>query len=176
MNFTPNENIEPLIIFGSSRGDGHTMKAINMVIGNHKIHLINLQNINISHYDYESKNQDDDFIPLAKKMVTHDPIILATPVYWYSMSGMMKTFLDRWSDLITIRKDLGRKLSGKSLYVITSYAGNLPKGFEDPFSQTCDYLKMNYKSCFYYYSGPNLELLERNQEEADKFAKMIGFR
>jgi multimeric flavodoxin WrbA len=175
MNATSKTPISPLIIFGSARGDGHTMAAVNLVIGNHKVPIIDLQDLTISHYDYDSKNKDDDFIPLAEKMVDHNPLILATPVYWYSMSALMKTFVDRWSDLITIRKDLGRKLVGKDLYVITSYGGTLPKGFEHPFSQTCDFLKMNYRGCFYYYSGENLELLNRNSQEAEHFAKTLPF-
>ncbi|MCP4458779.1 MAG: NAD(P)H-dependent oxidoreductase [Cytophagales bacterium] len=38
---------------------------------------------------------------------------MATPVYWYSMSGIMKVFLDRIYDVLTIEKELGRKLHGK---------------------------------------------------------------
>lgn len=173
MNSKPSIEVHPIIILGSSRGEGNTMQAIKMVTGKHKIPLIDLQTLNISYYDYDSKNKDDDFIPLAEQMIEHNPLILATPTYWYSMSAIMKTFLDRWSDLIALRKDLGRKLAGKDLYIITSYAGDIPKGFEDPFIQTCQYLKMNYKSCFYFYSGTNLEVLNRNQLEADKFSQKI---
>ncbi len=43
----------------------------------------------------------------------YDVLIFATPVYWYSMSGIMKVFFDRITDLLTIKKDIGRKLKGK---------------------------------------------------------------
>ena len=35
-------------------------------------------------------------------------IIFVTPVYWYAMSGRMKVFFDRWTDLLKIDKDTGR--------------------------------------------------------------------
>ena len=151
------EEKTPIVILGSGRSEGHTLKAIQTVVQDQQIPVVDLRKLNFSHYDYNYENQHDDFIPLAEKMVEHNPIILATPVYWYTMSALMKMFIDRFSDLIDIRKDLGRKLAKKELYVITSYAGEMPRGFEDPFSQTCAYLDMHYKGCFYFYSGPNSE-------------------
>lgn len=39
--------------------------------------------------------QKDDMKPLLDKMVKADVIVLATPVYFYSMDGQLKTFIDR---------------------------------------------------------------------------------
>lgn len=39
--------------------------------------------------------QKDDMEEILDKMVTADVIALATPVYFYSMDGQMKTFIDR---------------------------------------------------------------------------------
>lgn len=39
--------------------------------------------------------QKDDMAELLDKMVQADVIVLATPVYFYSMDGQMKTFIDR---------------------------------------------------------------------------------
>lgn len=39
--------------------------------------------------------QKDDMEEILGKMVTADVIVLATPVYFYSMDGQMKTFIDR---------------------------------------------------------------------------------
>ena len=49
----------------------------------------------------------------------YDTIIFATPVYWYSMSGILKVFIDRITDLLTIEKELGRKLRGKKMAVVS---------------------------------------------------------
>lgn len=39
--------------------------------------------------------QKDDMAEILDKMVHADVIVLATPVYFYSMDGQMKTFIDR---------------------------------------------------------------------------------
>lgn len=39
--------------------------------------------------------QQDDMVEILGKMVAADVIVLATPVYFYSMDGQMKTFIDR---------------------------------------------------------------------------------
>lgn len=39
--------------------------------------------------------QKDDMDEILDKMVKADVIVLATPVYFYSMDGQMKTFIDR---------------------------------------------------------------------------------
>ena len=39
--------------------------------------------------------QKDDMAEILDKMVNSDVIVLATPVYFYSMDGQMKTFIDR---------------------------------------------------------------------------------
>jgi multimeric flavodoxin WrbA len=39
--------------------------------------------------------QKDDMAKLLDKLVNADAIVLATPVYFYSMDGQMKTFIDR---------------------------------------------------------------------------------
>lgn len=39
--------------------------------------------------------QQDDAAELVEKMIEADVIVLATPVYFYTMSAQMKTFIDR---------------------------------------------------------------------------------
>lgn len=120
-----------IIIFGSSRSFGNTRKALNDVVGKSSIELIDLNDFDISPFDYEHRNAEDDFIPLMEKIADYDTLIIATPVYWYSMSTQHKIFFDRFSDLLKIRKDLGRKLRGKKLFVIASFQSSYPRGFED---------------------------------------------
>lgn len=45
----------------------------------------------------ESKKciQDDDFNPILEKALKADVIVFATPVYFYSMTGQLKVFIDR---------------------------------------------------------------------------------
>ncbi len=41
----------------------------------------------------------DDADTIAQKMLTADVIVFATPIYYYEMSGQMKTMLDRANPL-----------------------------------------------------------------------------
>ena len=165
----------PIIILGSSRNDGDTMHAVEIALGGRKVPIINLGDLNISEYDYLGANSGDDFRPLVERMIKHDPIILATPIYWYAMSARMKKFIDRWTDLLERWQELGRGLRGKTLAVITAYAEHPDgrQGFEAPFCLTASYMGMKFGGCFYYYSGDDEELRGGNEANAREFASRI---
>jgi multimeric flavodoxin WrbA len=135
-----------VIILGSSRKNGNTTKIVDEISKEHGIEVINLSDFNISYYDYESKNREDDFFPLIKGIIeNYDTLIFATPIYWYNMSGIMKVFFDRFSDLIRIEKETGRKLRGKKIGVISnSHDDEIEDSFYIPFKKTADYLGMEY--------------------------------
>lgn len=135
-----------VIILGSSRKNGNTTKIVDEISKEHRLEVINLSDFNISYYDYESKNREDDFFPLIKGIIeNYDTLIFATPIYWYNMSGIMKVFFDRFSDLIRIEKETGRKLRGKKIGVISnSHDNEIEESFYIPFKKTADYLGMEY--------------------------------
>lgn len=135
-----------VIIQGSSRSIGDTSIIVNYLANKYQIDVIDLSTKSIGHYDYDYKNSDDDFTPTITDIIeNYDTIIFATPVYWYAMSGIMKVFFDRISDLIRIHKDLGRQLRGKSMAMIsTSNSEDLVNGFNIPFEASANYLGMTY--------------------------------
>lgn len=135
-----------VIILGSSRKIGNTTRIVDEIAKDAGIDVINLSDYNISHYDYESKNIEDDFLPLIKGILEkYDTLIFATPIYWYNMSGIMKVFFDRFSDLIRIEKETGRKLRGKKIGVISnSHDNEIEDSFYITFKKTADYLGMEY--------------------------------
>ena len=138
-------NSQSVIILGSSRSQGDTRKVIDFIRQEMPIDLIDLNHKNISYYDYDHKNQGDDYLNLMEELIGYSTFIMATPVYWYSMSAPMKTFFDRLSDLVTIRKDLGKGLAGKKMASISCGSDNdLKDGFYMPFRETAYYLKMDY--------------------------------
>jgi multimeric flavodoxin WrbA len=109
--------------------------------------LMNLQEFNFLgyDYDYDYKNAGDDFFKMVEQMLTFDKIIFCTPVYWHSMSSIMKRFLDRWSDLVTIRKEKGRGLAGKKLFALCCSSDEEEhEGFFMPFDKTAGYRDMVY--------------------------------
>lgn len=147
--------MKPIIISGSSRKDGDTVTISNKLANILNCEVIHLSDYSINHYDYEHKNSSDDFIPLMQKLISsYDTFIFATPVYWYAMSGLMKVFFDRITDLITIEKELGRQLRGKNMAVITSSTGeHLEEQFWLPFIASANYLGMNYIENTHTISG-----------------------
>jgi multimeric flavodoxin WrbA len=135
-----------VIIMGSSRNSGNTSKIVDAIASQFQFEVINLNDYQFSYYDYESKNREDDFLPLIKSIIEkYDTLIFATPVYWYSMSGIMKVFFDRFSDLIRIEKETGRLLRGKKIAVISnSHDSEIEMEFYIPFRKSADYLGMRY--------------------------------
>ncbi len=156
---------QTVIILGSSRSDGYSAQMADRIASRIGANLIDLKLYQIGHYDYDHHYENDDFIELIRESVIKaDTLILATPVYWYSMSGRMKVFLDRFTDLLKIEKDLGRQLRGKSMAVFTtSNGGNLGENFWIPFIETASYLGMNYLGNAHYLDDD----LEKEDLELD---------
>ncbi|MFN2332950.1 MAG: flavodoxin family protein [Wenzhouxiangellaceae bacterium] len=139
-----------LVLLGSSRSRGNTRMLVDAAFPEACRTLVDLRARSFSDYDYEHANRDDDFADIADALITHDCIVLATPVYWYSMSATMKRFVDRLSDLVTIRKPLGRALAGRHLFVAaTSTDPDLPGGFEQSFRSTAEYLDIAWGGCLH---------------------------
>jgi multimeric flavodoxin WrbA len=155
-----------IVLFGSARSEGATKKAVDQVFEGRNYRFVDLRSLHIGPFDYNYEaNKDDDFLPLVKEMLLYDTIVLASPVYWYSVSSYMKTFVDRWSDLFVYHRDLADRLKGKQLFLLTSFGSKSPLGcvgFEEPIKQTCHYMNIDYRGC--YYQHP----------EAD-FVKSLGF-
>lgn len=135
-----------IVIIGSSRNDGDTRKLVDEIVNLSNFDTIDLNEYNFSYYDYEHKNKGDDYLVLMRKLLEeYDTFLFATPVYWYAMSGIMKVFFDRITDLLDNEKELGRKLREKKMAVITcSIGNNLGDNFWLPFIETANYLGMNY--------------------------------
>ncbi len=139
-------NQKGVIIQGSARSNGNTNKIVSYVQSKTAYDVIDLNAKQIGGYDYQYKNKDDDFLPLMNHIVdNYDSIIFATPIYWYSMSGILKNFLDRITDCLKIEKQIGRKLQGKKMGMISCGSGSeIKDGFEMPFAATANYLSMHY--------------------------------
>jgi multimeric flavodoxin WrbA len=148
-----------LIILGSARSNGDTAKAASALasrLGPDMATLVDLGSKRILPFDYSEPDQSDDFSALADLMLAHRSLVFATPVYWYAMSGRMKTLFDRLSDLLSGRNPerRGRALAGREAWLLAVGSDpHLPDGFERPFQMTADYLGMRWREGFYVRSG-----------------------
>jgi len=68
----------------------------------------------------------DDMQSLYPKVRAADVIVIATPVYWFTMSAQAKLFIDRWYALIDTAR--GNLLTGKKFAFVLAY------GDSDPFT------------------------------------------
>lgn len=134
-----------IVINGSARNNNNTSKLVRHLLGE-QIEIIELSESLVSHYNYNGVYPSaDTFQSIVDLMLKADLIVLATPVYWYTMSGHMKAFLDRWTDLVSTHKQKGRALKGKKIAVISqSTSDEMPEGFEIPFQLTAEYMDMIY--------------------------------
>ena len=143
---------QPLVILASARKQSDTRNFLDRVLTNKEHKLIDLLDFQISPYSYSNNYPDEDeFLKVMAELLKHQVIVFATPVYWYAMSGLMKTFFDRFTDMVTTKKLLGRQLQGKSTFLLAVGADEeLPNGFEVPFKLTSDYLAMTYVDSIYH--------------------------
>ena len=132
-----------LSLYSSARANGNTFQLVDtfhQLIPGEVCYLDDLQ---IQQYDYQFRNQDDDFVTVIDKMLSVDVIIFASPVYWYSLTPAFRRFIDRFSDLLEL-PDLqikGKRLREKSYYLFaTSAHPQLPDSFTSQVAQTLEYL------------------------------------
>lgn len=163
-----------LVILGSAREDSHTLSLVDAVLAGKPATRIDLRDLDIHHYEYGQPAERDDFIKVAEAMASHSAIVFATPVYWYAMSGRMKVLFDRFTDLVTVRKDLGRQLKGHTVFVVACGSElELPEGFEVPFRDTAGYLHMSYGGAFYAQTG-KAGLSSSTAENAATWGNMLS--
>lgn len=82
----------------------------------------------------------DDMKILYPKMKAADAIVIASPIYWFTMSAQTKLFMDRW---YALGGDDGYALAGKKFGIALAYADadpfvsgavNALRTFQDAFS------------------------------------------
>lgn len=162
-----------IIIQGSSRSNGDTHTVVSYLENVTGFDVIDLNQRDINYFDYEFQNKDDFEIIFKNMVQNYHTIVLATPVYWYTMSGIMKVFLDRISDYLYKEKDFGRMLRGKEMAMIScSNDDDRVEEFSLPFSRSAAYLGMEYVGDIHAWIKNN-ELSPEVKEKINAFALKI---
>jgi len=163
-----------LVVMGSARKQSDTENLLHIILADVAYTRLDLLDYKIMPYAYNGHYpKDDEFLNVVTALLQHDIIIWATPVYWYAMSGLLKTCFDRLTDLVIIRKETGRKLKGKNTFLVAVGADpELPEGFTVPFKATAAYLDMHFRDYFY---AATRSLLQPDflQSRAKKFGANI---
>lgn len=163
-----------IIIQGSSNSKGNTYEIVKYLQEKLDCDFLDLSQKNILPFDYNFNNQGDDFLPIIKKILNdYDVIIFASPVYWYTMSGTLKIFFDRFTDCLLKEKDLGPKFNGKHMAALCCGSSEEEiEAYFTPFKKSAAYLKMNYIGDLHTWKDENptpTEVLLK----VDKFAALI---
>jgi multimeric flavodoxin WrbA len=134
-----------MALFSSSRRGGNTGRLMDRIALELDLEVVDLAGLRIAPYDYDHPHRHDDFEPLMERVLAHEQIIFASPIYWYAASPGMKTFLDRICDFLELPELLpkGRRLRGKNAFIACTSIGDDPSPhFIGAFSETFDYLGM----------------------------------
>ena len=134
--------MKTLAILGSSRSDGNTARALESLTRDGSCEVIDLNARTMSGFRYDQAyDPEDPFLRIVEKIIAADHTILATPVYWYSYSSVMKVFIDRFSDLLESRKETGRRLRGKKFILLSTGNDPLPDPtLQAAYQNFCSYL------------------------------------
>jgi len=117
-------------------------------------------------------SQQDDMTEIREKMIKADVIVFATPIYFYTMSGQMKTFIDRCCFFYT-------ELHDKDFYYIMTAADNDKRAMERALAEFKGFVvcleNIKEKGCIYGTGvWKKAEVLETNaMKQAYEAGKQI---
>jgi NAD(P)H-dependent FMN reductase len=142
-----------LILMGSARVGGDTAAAAQH-LARHcpaPAEVIALAPLGLQPFRYEH-SADDGFLSVVRSMGASQAIVFATPLYWYAMSGVLKTFFDRLTDLLDDpgKRPLGRALAGRNVWALVVGTDPAPPaGLAEPFRLTASYFDMRWRGLCY---------------------------
>ena len=169
-----------LVLFGSPRKKGNsTVLAKQMIHGvesvGAKVETVYLNGLNIKPcqgcYACKKKNStgcavDDDMQPLYPKLVESDAWIIASPVYWFSMSAQTKIFMDRCFALWNEDPEMN-KISRKRIAIAMSY------GDSDAFNSGCVNALRSFQDAYHYAGARITGMVYGSADEPGEIASNV---
>ena len=149
-----------LVLLGSPRKKGNSTTLAQKIIEGAEaagaaVEKIYLHGLNIApcHACYgcakpgsKSCVIDDDMQPIYQKLIDADAWVIASPVYWFTVSAQTKVFMDRCFALFNIKKEV---FAGKKIAIAMSY------GDSDAFNSGCVNALRTFQDAFAYV-GANI--------------------
>jgi multimeric flavodoxin WrbA len=162
-----------VVLLGSPRKNGNSaILAAQIAKGaksaGAKVETIYLQGLNIapcrSCYACQKKKSrgcsiKDDMQALYPKLLAADAWVIASPVYWFTMSAQTKIFMDRCFALLAYGKEA---FAGKRIAVAMSY------GDADPFGSGCVNALRTFQDAFNYTGAKIVGMVYGSAYEAGK--------
>ena len=82
-----------LFINASPNKNGNTFRIGEELLANTPHDILQMSDYKISQYGAVDEN--DQISEVFNKIKDYDTLVIGTPVYWYTVSGILKTFIDR---------------------------------------------------------------------------------
>ena len=106
-----------LFVNSSPNREGNTYRIGEELLKDKEHEILQMSDYRISQYGQVF--DDDEIKDVLKKIDEYDILVIGSPVYWYNVSGMLKTFIDRLYMLPE-----AEALRGKKLYLFAQ--GSVP--------------------------------------------------
>ena len=97
-----------LFINSSPNRDGNTYRIGEELLKDKEHDVLQMADYRISQYGQVF--EDDEMKEVLKEMDKYDILVIGSPVYWYTVGGMLKTFIDRLYMLPEAEALRGKKL------------------------------------------------------------------
>lgn len=149
-----------LFMNASPNKDGATVSIAKKLLKDNDYDTMEMSDYNVSQFG--SVRDNDQMKEMLNIIKDYDPIVIGTPVYFYTVSGILKTFIDRLYLL-----DESECLKGKSLYFFAQ--GYAP---DEETEKPINYLITKMTNLF----GIKLESLVVDNSEGHKVLKEINIK
>ena len=175
-----------LFILGSARRDGntehlarHAARSLPASVKQTWIHLLDVTLPlfeDIRHHETRkySIGSESERTLLDATLAATD-VVIASPVYWYSISATTKLYLDHWSGWMRLDGvDFRPRMAGKNLWAISAFSDEDWSGAQpliDTLRLTTEYMKMNWCGVLLGYGNRPRDVMEDapSLERAGKF-------
>jgi multimeric flavodoxin WrbA len=154
---TPGPDRSFLFVLGSSRSDGNTeilaRAAAEQLPADVPQRWIDLARVPLpdfqdGRHESEAWQAAEPEETLRQATLEATDIVIASPLYWYSLSAQTKRYLDYWSGWLTVPgSDFKQRMAGRTLWGVTVMADRgeaRAEGLVTTLNHTAAYLGMRF--------------------------------
>ena len=148
-----------VIVMGSPRKNGNSAtlaqrvadgaKAVGAEVESFYLHEMDIKPCSACDECLESSSKDciinDDMKSLYPKLRQADALVIASPIYWFTVAAQTKLFLDR---CYALEGPHGNALKGKRIGIVLTY------GDSDPFNSGAVNAIRTFQDAFAYLGSP----------------------
>ncbi|MFG2982219.1 flavodoxin family protein [Streptomyces sp. NPDC048258] len=146
-----------LFVLGSSRPDGNTeilaraaAEQLPAGVAQRWVDLaaLPLPDFEDGRHETGSRPVDENEELLRRATLEATDIVIASPLYWYSLSAHTKRYLDYWSGWLSVPgSDFKQRMAGRTLWGVTVMADRdevVADGLTTTLNHTAAYLRMRF--------------------------------